>query len=152
MLRAAILALAVLLAGCDGGGSGGSGDAGLDTTITSPPDSSPNPTPPDGAQEVEPRPGMDDVHPISFDSAIPSADGRSLTVAFTGGVAPCFVLDHVDVDIQPDAVTVTLYAGHEPAPEPVACIEIAAFYETTVELSESLAGRPVLDGALAVAP
>lgn len=90
---------------------------------------------------------MDGVRPISFTSATPSADGRSLTVAFTGGVAPCFVLDRVEVDLEPDAVTVTLYAGHEPTSEPVVCIEIAAFYATTVPLGEPLDGRPVLDGA-----
>jgi hypothetical protein len=102
---------------------------------------------PDGARRVEPRPGMADVHAIRFDGATPSADGRTLVVRFTGGVAPCFVLDHVTLDETATRVTVTLFAGREPTPEPVACIAIAALYETDVHLAAPLDGRAVDDGA-----
>jgi len=140
-MRAAVLiAVALALAGC---GESRSSDRvpGSTTTSTS------NPITGAGAQVVEPRPGMTGVHPIRFDTVSPRPDGLTLAVDFTGGVAPCFVLDHVDVDETPDAVTITLYAGQVPSPEPVACIEIAAFYETLVTLDAQLGGRPVVDGA-----
>jgi hypothetical protein len=90
---------------------------------------------------------MADVQPVAFESATPSADGRSLTVRFTGGVAPCFVLDRVDVAETASTVTVTLYAGREPSPEPQACIMIAAQYETVIALATPVGGRTVEDGA-----
>jgi hypothetical protein len=141
-LGAGLVALGLVLASCDGDDST-TRRAGPSTTRAS------NPRSTDGRQVVTPRPGTVDVRAVPFESATPGPDGRTLVVRFTGGVAPCFVLDRVDVDERADSVTVTLSAGREPAPEPVACIELAVLSETRVRLSAPLADRAVIDGAAA---
>ena len=95
---------------------------------------------------VEPTPGMADVHAIGWDTAGVSADGLHLTISFTSGVEPCSVLDHVDVAYGANAVTVTLYEGHDPDAGQVACPAIAMFKQTTVDLTEPVGGRDVKDG------
>src|SRR5437868_14772461 len=55
-------------------------------------------------QIVEPTPGMVDVHPIAFDTAKVGDDDRTVTIDFVTGVAPCSVLDRVDVSYGADAV------------------------------------------------
>jgi hypothetical protein len=95
---------------------------------------------------VEPTPGMTDVHAIGWDTADMSADGLHVTIAFVSGVEPCSVLDHVDVTYGANAVTVTLYEGHEPDAGQVACPAIAMFKQTTVDLTEPVGGRDVKDG------
>jgi len=37
-----------------------------------------------------------------------------VAIDFTSGVEPCDVLDHVDVAYGADAVTITLFEGHDP--------------------------------------
>jgi hypothetical protein len=98
-------------------------------------------------QPVEPRPGMQDVRPTSFDTATIGDDDRSLTITFWSGVEPCSVLDHVDMAETPDAVRVTLYQGSDPSAGQVACIDIAVLKQVTVTLDHPLAGRDVVDGA-----
>jgi hypothetical protein len=95
---------------------------------------------------VEPTPGMADVHAIGWATAGVSADGLHVTISFTSGVEPCSVLDHVDVAYGTNAVTVTLFEGHEPDPGQVACPAIAMFKQTTVDLTEPVSGRDVKDG------
>ena len=98
------------------------------------------------ASPVEPTPGMADVHAIGWDSASVSADGLHVTIGFASGVAPCSVLDHVDVAYGASAVTITLYEGHEPDAGQVACPAIAMFMQTTVDLTEPVGERDVKDG------
>jgi hypothetical protein len=98
------------------------------------------------SSHVEPAPGMADVHAIGWDTAGVSADGLHVTIAFVSGVEPCSVLDHVDVAYGTNAVTVTLYEGHEPDAGQVACPAIAMFKQTTVDLTEPVGGRDVKDG------
>jgi hypothetical protein len=95
---------------------------------------------------VEPTPGMADVHAIGWNTAGVSADGLHVTISFTSGVEPCSVLDHVDVAYGANAVTITLFEGHEPSAGQVACPAIAMFKQTTVDLSEPVGGRDVKDG------
>ena len=90
---------------------------------------------------------MADVHPIRWEKADVAQDDRTLTVQFTTGVAPCYVLDHVDVQSTPSTLTVTLYQGHDPGSKGVACIDIAMFASVTVVLDQTLRGRTILDGA-----
>ena len=99
-------------------------------------------------QVVTPTPGMADVTPRPFDTATVGEDDRSLNVDFWSGVAPCDVLDHVDVAYGTDTVTVTLFAGHDPSAGNVACIDIAQFERVVVTLDEPLNGRTIVDGAL----
>jgi hypothetical protein len=98
------------------------------------------------ASPVEPTPGMADVRARGWDSADISADGLHVTISFTSGVAPCSVLDHVDVAYGASAVTITLYEGHEPDSGQVACPAIAMFKQTTVDLTEPVGKRDVKDG------
>ena len=101
---------------------------------------------PAGASPVEPRPGMADVRARGFDRSIVNDDG-TVTILFASGVEPCAVLDHVDVAYGDDAVTVTLFEGHDASAGDVACIEIAVSKSVTITLDEPLAGRPIVDGA-----
>ena len=97
-------------------------------------------------QVVEPRAGMAGTYARAFDSAAIGADDRTLTIDFVGGVEPCYVLDRVEVDYGVDAVTVTLYDGHEPGAGEVACIDIGILERVIVELDEPLDGRAIVDG------
>lgn len=100
-----------------------------------------------GAQKVEPRPGMAGVNPTAFDKVVVGDDGRTLTIFFWSGVEPCYVLDHVEVDETRDAVTITLFQGHDPSAGDVACIEIALLKKVVVQLDEPVGDRRIVDGA-----
>ena len=100
---------------------------------------------PSTAQPVEPTPGMAGVRARPFDRAMLNDDG-TVTILFTSGVEPCAVLDHVTVD-EGDAVTITLYEGHDPDAGDVACIEIAVLKSMTITLDHPLDGRSIVDGA-----
>jgi hypothetical protein len=142
--RGATLVAAAALAGlaaCAGGGEGASDEVVWQDATQEPGPLELRP------QIVSPRPGMAEVRPYGFEAAAPAADGRSLRITFWGGVEPCFVLDRVDVDEAPDAVTVTLYAGSDPGARDVACIEIAKYMAVDVPLAAPLGTRRVRDGA-----
>jgi hypothetical protein len=96
---------------------------------------------------VSPRAGLVGLRPHAFEGATPIGDGTTLRVRFWGGVAPCFALGPAEVLERPDAVTVTLFAGSDPAQLDAVCIEIALWMATDVRLSAPLGGRPVRDGA-----
>ena len=113
-----------------------------------PGDEPPVVTDPDaGAQLVEPTPGMADVRPHIFDHVVVSDDGTRVTVFFWSGVEPCYVLDHVDVDEGPDAITITLFEGYDSSAGDVACIEIALLKKVVVELDAPAGDRRIVDGA-----
>jgi hypothetical protein len=99
-------------------------------------------------QIVTPTPGMADVSARSFDTATIGDDDRTLRIDFWAGIAPCDVLDHVAVSFGQDAVTVTLFSGHDPSADDVACIDIARDVRVVVTLDEPLDGRTIVDGAL----
>jgi hypothetical protein len=103
--------------------------------------------PDDGAQLVEPTPGITDVRPHIFDHVVVNDDGTSLTVFFWSGVEPCYVLDHVDVREGPDAITLTLFEGHDASAGDVACIEIALLKKVVVQLDGPVGDRRIVDGA-----
>jgi hypothetical protein len=103
--------------------------------------------PSQGAQKVEPTPGMSDIYPRAFDKTVLGGDGRTLTIFFWSGVEPCYVLDHVDVDYGPGAITVTLFEGHDASAGDVACIEIALLKKVVVQLDEPVGDRRIVDGA-----
>jgi hypothetical protein len=100
-----------------------------------------------GAEPVEPRPGMDGVAPIPFDKVVVGDDDRTLTVYFWSGVEPCYVLDHVDVDENAGAITITLFQGHDPSAVTAVCIEIAVLKKVEVQVAAPVAGRRIADGA-----
>jgi hypothetical protein len=119
----------------------GDGDLTAVDAGCQPPDQQPK------AEVVTPRPGMVNVAPIPWVRAEPTGDGTTLRVTWTSGVEPCYVLDHVVVEEAPDAVTVTLFQGSDPAAGTAVCIEIATDKTVEVQLSAPLGDRPVLDGS-----
>ena len=120
-----------------------------DTAVSScPGDEEPRTTDPgDGAQPVEPRPGMVNVYPTAFDHVDVGGDDRTLIVYFWSGVEPCYVLDRVEVDEGPGAITITLFQGSDPNVTNVACIDIAVQKKVVVELDEPVGARRIVDGA-----
>jgi hypothetical protein len=96
---------------------------------------------------VKPRPGMADVRPIQWARARVSDDGKTVTVVYWGGVEPCEVLDHVAVEESSDAITITLFSGHDPTEPDTACIELAQKEGVRVTLDEPVGGRKIVDGA-----
>jgi hypothetical protein len=125
----------------------GSGPDGTVSFTPCPGDDSPVPDP--VPVSLEPTPGMDNVHTIGWDKATLGDDGTAVTLTFYTGVAPCSVLDHVDVSYGTDAVTITLYQGSDPSAKDVACIDIAMLASTTVKLDQPLGDRKIIDGAQA---
>jgi hypothetical protein len=87
------------------------------------------------------------THKVPWESATPSADGKSIDLVWWSGVAPCNVLDRIDVKEAAGKVTITLYEGHDSREPDAICIEMAIEKTTTVELSESVGDREVVDGA-----
>ena len=133
------------------GGSSGGGATGAVVPGSSSPVDRENPVdrihPPAGASPVVPTPGMADVRARGWDTVDVSSDGLRLTVMFVSGIEPCAVLDHVDVAYGARTVTVTLYEGHDAGAGDVACPEIGVFKEVTVDLTQPLGTRSVVDGA-----
>ena len=122
--------------------------SGPDGTVSYTPCPGEDPSPADPVPvSLEPTPGMDNVHTIGWDTSTLSDGGTSVTLTFYTGVAPCSVLDHVDVSYGTDAVTITLYQGSDPSSKDVACIDIAMLASTTVKLDQPLGDRKILDGA-----
>lgn len=98
------------------------------------------------AQRVQPVAGATDLRKQPFQSAT-AAGVQSVAVRFWSGVAPCSVLGRVDVSETADKVTITLWTGTGPGAAGMACIQLAAYYETVVQLQAPLGGRTVVDGA-----
>jgi len=90
---------------------------------------------------------MADVHARPFDDAKVAGDDVTVNVDFVSGVEPCSVLDHVDVRYGSDAVTITLFEGHDPSEGDVACIDIAVFKRVVVTLDQPLDERKIVNGA-----
>jgi hypothetical protein len=126
-------------------GAGGDGSS-LDTPVSSTPEPGRSTHQRARYRLVAPRSGMADVHPIRWQS-IRKVNRRTLLVLFTSGVEPCYVLDHVDVEYGNRHLAITLFEGHEPEKDNVACIEIAELKQVRVSLAEALDGRRVTDGA-----
>jgi hypothetical protein len=91
---------------------------------------------------VVPKPGQLDVRAIPAQTLAATADRRrvTLTIDYTSGVEPCYVLDSIVVAVDADAKTfaITLREGH--GPEDVMCIEIAESKRTVVDLGDLAPG------------
>lgn len=146
--------------GSPGGGASGSGGGsaqpcGTPTVSGNGPNAAVAYTPCPGEQPtktypevVQPRPGMADLSPVAFQRARVGDDDRTVTIDFWSGVAPCSVLDHVDVRYGDDTITITLFEGHDPsAGAEVACPAIAVEERVIVTLDQPLGGRTIVDGA-----
>ncbi|MEV7009605.1 hypothetical protein [Streptosporangium sp. NPDC051022] len=105
------------------------------------------PTGKDAPKPVKPEGHTVNPRKVSWLSAKPSKDGRSLRVVWWSGVEPCHVLDHVTVKQTARRVTVTLWEGESDKVQNVACIDIAIKKSTIVKLKAPLGKRKVVDGA-----
>jgi len=104
---------------------------------------------------VTPKPGQLDVRAIPAQTLSAAVDGRRVTVSidYTSGVEPCYILDSIVVAVGADAGTfaITLREGHGPGD--VVCIEIAESKRAIVELGELAPGTyTISDAAGGAAP
>ena len=113
-----------------------------------PPNSAPPAIPdPPGYQPtmVFPKPGMDNVHPVTWRRAEVLND-RTLRIHYESGVAPCSVLDRVEVDYRAGEIAVGLFEGSDPAFKNAVCIMIAQFKAVDVPLEQPVNGRAIVEG------
>lgn len=82
----------------------------------------------------------------AFETAV-AGDGATLVVTFWGGVAPCSVLDHVEVHEYDTEVAVALHEGYVAGESgaPPTCIALAEVKQVVVELDAPLGDRAVVD-------
>lgn len=115
--------------------------------VPAPPGSVPAAPDPPGYKPaiVAPRPGMDNVHSVTWRRAEVLND-RTLRIHFESGVEPCSVLDRVEVDYRPSQIAVSLFEGSDPAFKDAVCIMIAQFKAVDVPLDQSVNGRAIVDG------
>lgn len=149
MLRrlAAVTLATLVVTGCarvSTPGAGGDPTSDPESPVSSAPGDPGSPGPSPSPRVVEPRDGLVDPHPSAFDRAA-AVDEDSVRVEFSMGVEECYGLDRVDVEYGRDVVVLTLFVGRVPGDH--ACIEIAEFVVTTVDLAEPLGGREIRDGA-----
>jgi glucose/arabinose dehydrogenase len=104
---------------------------------------------------VVPKPGQLDVRAIPAQTLSAAVAGRrvTLTIDYTSGVEPCYVLDSIVVAVGADAGTfaITLREGHGPGD--VVCIEIAESKRAIVDLGDLAPGTyTISDAAGGAAP
>ena len=107
------------------------GSVGIDL-----PPSDPGAAPDPSGRIVVPQPGQLDVHPVAAESLAATVAGRRvvLTVTWTSGVEPCYVLDSIVVQRGDHTFAITLREGHGPGD--AVCIEIAETKRAMVDLGE----------------
>ena len=89
------------------------------------PQRAPRPGRPGTALVVTPRPGMSNVHAISWEYALQTGN-QTVRIYYYAGIPPCTVLDHVDVAYQSDTIVISLYTGSDPSAAHQACIALAS--------------------------
>ena len=128
--------------GASGGGSSGSGGdtgVGIDPPVITGPGGA-APIGPPRATIVTPKPGRLDVHPVGASTVEGSVSGRRVTIRLTwwSGVAPCSVLDSIDVVRTGSAIVLTIREGADQ--RGVACIDLAMLKGAIVDLGELAPG------------
>ena len=96
----------------------------------------PAPVEPLQATIVTPKPGRLDVHPVGATTIEASVVARRVVARLTwwSGVAPCSVLDSVDVARTGSTIVLTIREGADQ--RGVACIELAMLKGALVDLGE----------------
>lgn len=141
--------------GAGGGSSGGSGSApggGSGGGVVPP---GPGDDPLDGdATFVSPIPGQLDPHPVNVQAIRASVDGRHVQVELRwwSGVAPCSVLDSVQVARSDGDRTIGLTVIQGAGARDVACIDIAQLTATVVDLGDLEPGSWTIRAAGDAAP
>jgi hypothetical protein len=104
-------------------------------------------TPTKAPEPVKPTKNAIHVHKVRWIKAQPVSKGRALKLTWWSGVAPCTVLDRVQVKTTAKRATVTVYEGTSPKAKGVMCIMIAVQKTTTVKLRSPIGKRAIVDGA-----
>lgn len=145
LVGVALLTLVFALSACAAGAaSPNPSQPPSDAPITAPPSDGtggePSPDPVIGAKPIVPKPGQLDVHQVPADSLAARVDGNTVvvTAAWTSGVEPCNILDHVEVIRGDGTLSIALYEGHGPGE--VVCIAIAEEHMTEIEIPDVAAG------------
>lgn len=95
---------------------------------------------------VTPQPGASDAaSPIFLQEA--TVDGTTLRVSFSGGHAPCFVVDTAEAVESDDAVVVNVRAGAAKGTDQASCTTIVELQYVEIELEKELGARQLLDGS-----
>jgi hypothetical protein len=135
--------------GSNGGGGGSSGSVGgapadPNAPIGSGGNVNDGTVPPGQAALVVPKAGRLQAHDVGVSLIEPRVDGHRVVVRLSwwSGVAPCTVLDSVRVDR--DGTTITLTPREGADRMDVACIEIAHYKATLVDLGQLAPGEYTL--------
>jgi hypothetical protein len=152
-----VLLLSLVVAAC---GEPSSEEGGNDTGAGAPPatpedpedpiTSSPDPGGGGGAGGMKAMPvmaqdGLVDVMPHAYEKVKVADSGDALDIYFWGGIEECSGVDHAHLTYEAERVTVNLFTGANPEAE--VCTEQAVYKVFTVELTEPLDDRKLVDGA-----
>ena len=159
MRRASIVGLVLLLslvvAACGEPSNEESNDSGAgappatpedpDTPVTSSPDPGGGGMGEMKAMPVMAQDGLVDVMPHAYEKVEVADSGDALEIYFWGGIEECGGVDHAHLAYGAERVTVNLFTGSNPEAE--VCTEQAVYKVFTVEVTEPLDGRKLVDGA-----
>jgi hypothetical protein len=158
MRRAAIVGLILLLslvgAACgepsedEGGGDSGAAPSSPedpDTPVSSSPDPGGGGIDDMKAMRVQAHEGLVDIGPHRFEEAKVVGSGDALDIYFWDGIEECTGVDHAHLTYEAEKVSVNLFTGRNPETE--VCTEQAVYKVFTVDLTEPLEGRKLVDGA-----
>jgi hypothetical protein len=96
---------------------------------------------------VEPGPDLVDLRPVTVDSFDFDETFTTLTVTWWSGIAPCSVLDHVEIHDEGARLIVTIWEGSSPTAQTQPCGEMAVWKATVVDLAAPADGKVIVDGA-----
>lgn len=159
MRRTAIIGLLLLVSmvasACgepEAGGDGYSGGSGAPAATPEDPDDTVSSTPDPGGKltkgkgmPVSAQEGLVDIKPSPFETVKPNASGDAVDIIFYDGIEECYGVDHAHAEYESDEVVVYLFTGRNPEAE--ICTEQAVLKVFTLELTEPLDGRAIVDGA-----
>lgn len=99
----------------------------------------------DEAVLVTPTSDLVDVQPTPWEEVTFDEDQTTATVYWWGGNESCFGLDRVEVDLEAETVTITVFTGTVPGD--IACTMELVAKGVEVDMGEPLGPRSVVDGA-----
>jgi hypothetical protein len=89
--------------------------------------------------------GLVDIQPHRYERAEVAESGEAVDIYFWDGIEECGGVDHAHLTYGAKRISVNLFVGRNP--EAQICTEQAVFKVFSVELTEPLEGRKLVDGA-----
>jgi hypothetical protein len=156
MVRAALVALALAVAGCAGSTPAASSPPSSETPAATAPGPTPVPNPGGGVAPnpgggivdpnldplpVAPVPGVTDVRQVAAETLVVEATGPKAlaTLTWTSGVEPCTALAGIGIARADREITLTIREGNGAGPD-IACTAQAIRKTATVDLGELAPG------------